>query len=370
MSKAPQPTPEELILAMLRDVLARQAEQMGLAPQKDETAQAEPLLVPKPEVTPVPPLNYIAPKTEYVAGPLPPAPEIATPVPPPSVTPKHEVRLEEPAITSTEPEGAKAEVPAARLLFAPLSKIEAAPPPVAPKPEPRLDTPAFTPVLRNEPPPAKPEKTAPIAPPSVEDTQPTARVTRAGQPADEDAKPLSYQEQYLKKEFDELAARPFSASALPQILRVFVITLFALVTFLNVPLVQGTAIIRTLTDPQPVALSNGLLIREESGSAVYLIENGRRRLISSSEAFQHYGYRWGDVREVPRDFLRSIPEGSAIHVLVKCADLPEIYLLEGLEKRWVRDVGALEALGYDVNRDLRWVSCARLRSLFDGLPIP
>lgn len=281
MSKSPPPTPEELILAMLREVLARQAEQMGLKPEK------------------------------------------------------------------------------------PL-----APPPVIPKAEPRLDTPAVTPVLWNEPPPAKPEKTSTIVPPSVEDTQPTARVTSAGQPADEGVKPLSCQEQYLKKDFDELAARPFNPSQLGSILRVFVITLFALVTFLNVPLVQGTAIIRTLTDPRPVALSNGLLIREEGSPAVYLIENGRRRLISSSEAFQHYGYRWGDVREVPRDFLRAIPEGLAIHVLVKCVDLPEIYLLEGLEKRWVRDVGALEPLGYDVNRDLRWVPCARLRSLFDGLPIP
>lgn len=330
MNKTPEPTPEELILAMLRDVLARQAEQMGLKAEKDEPPKALPLTVRPPEVVP----------------PAPPPAAVETPPPPPAPLPKPAVEISVPLPSQAPP----------------------------PKVEPPLEIPKFTPALRQEPPPAPPKKTpaaelfAPIR--SVEDTQPTARVKSEPAISEDAGEPLSHREQQFKVEFDELAARPFSPSTFSQILRVFVITLFALVAFLNVPLVQGSAIIRTLTDPKPVALSNGTLIREEGGPAVYMIENGRRRLISSSEAFQHYGFRWGDVREVPRDFLRSIPEGSAIHVLVKCTDLPEIYLLEGLEKRWVRDLGALEALGYDVNRDLRWVSCARLRSMFDGLPLP
>lgn len=338
MSKLPQPTPEELILAMLRDVLARQAEQMGLTPDKPD--ELTPSLAAVEEVlSPHQLLPEVVPSI---------APPVAEVVPPP------------------------------RQL---LPEIAPTPPALSPEIEQRSKIAAFTSVLRNEPPPAPiepvpvlPEKVASVPifapPPSVEDTQPTARRAPESQVQDEGVQPLSYGEQKLKAEFDELAVRPVSVSALPQIIRVFVITLLALVAGLNVPLVQGTAIIRTLTDPKPVALQDGLLIREEGGPAVYLIQNGRRRLISSSEAFQHYSYRWGEVQEVPRDFLRSIPEGTAIHVLVKCTDLPEIYLLEGQEKRWVREVGALESLGYDVNRDLRWISCARLRNLFDGLPIP
>ena len=52
MTKPPVPSPEDLILQMLREVLARQAQQMGLAPE----APPAPAPVPPPPVmAPVPP---------------------------------------------------------------------------------------------------------------------------------------------------------------------------------------------------------------------------------------------------------------------------------------------------------------------------
>jgi hypothetical protein len=95
-----------------------------------------------------------------------------------------------------------------------------------------------------------------------------------------------------------------------------------------------------------------------------------RRLISSAEAFTHYRYRWNAVTQVDDAFLRKIPEGRPIHVLLKCNGSPDVYLLQGSEKRWVRDVAALEAEGYSLEADLSVIPCARLRSLSDGLPFP
>ena len=66
MTKPPVPSPEDLILQMLREVLARQAQQMGLAPE------APPAPMPPP-VAPPPPLPTVAPPA------MAPAPQPAPP---------------------------------------------------------------------------------------------------------------------------------------------------------------------------------------------------------------------------------------------------------------------------------------------------
>lgn len=56
-------------------------------------------------------------------------------------------------------------------------------------------------------------------------------------------------------------------------------------------------------------------------------------------------------------------------ILLLCPDSPHIYLLEGSEKRWIKDIPTFEAQGFRWD-DVERVDCTDLRAIPDGLPIP
>lgn len=56
-------------------------------------------------------------------------------------------------------------------------------------------------------------------------------------------------------------------------------------------------------------------------------------------------------------------------ILLKCAASPHIYLIEQGKKRWIDTIETFNARGY-LWRDVRFVPCADLRSIPDGVPIP
>jgi drug/metabolite transporter superfamily protein YnfA len=56
-------------------------------------------------------------------------------------------------------------------------------------------------------------------------------------------------------------------------------------------------------------------------------------------------------------------------ILLKCAQSPHIYLLEGGQKRWINTIETFEDRGY-VWRDVQFVTCDALRSVPNGEPIP
>jgi len=57
-------------------------------------------------------------------------------------------------------------------------------------------------------------------------------------------------------------------------------------------------------------------------------------------------------------------------ILLKCVDSPHVYLLDQGQKRWIKDIPTFEAQGYRWNDVLQWISCADLRQVPDGVPIP
>jgi len=56
-------------------------------------------------------------------------------------------------------------------------------------------------------------------------------------------------------------------------------------------------------------------------------------------------------------------------ILLKCAASPPIYLIENGKKRWIDTIETFNDRGY-LWRDVTFVSCADLRSIPDGRPIP
>lgn len=57
-------------------------------------------------------------------------------------------------------------------------------------------------------------------------------------------------------------------------------------------------------------------------------------------------------------------------ILLKCESSPHIYLLEGGQKHWIKDIPTFEAQGYRWDDLNQWISCDELRSVPDGVPIP
>jgi hypothetical protein len=145
--------------------------------------------------------------------------------------------------------------------------------------------------------------------------------------------------------------------------------LIILVVLINIPFNRyGTNLARAMPDSASLVIRDGLVLKG-SGEEIYVLENNQRRWITSLDAFEWYGYRWEQVREVDDAFLNEFAEGRPIHLLLKCSTSPHIYALEDGQKRWIKDIPTFEARQY-LWEDIKFVNCNYLRNLPDGLPIP
>ncbi|MDY7077712.1 MAG: hypothetical protein SXV54_12395 [Chloroflexota bacterium] len=146
--------------------------------------------------------------------------------------------------------------------------------------------------------------------------------------------------------------------------------LLVAIVLINIPFNRhGTTLATALPDSAALVMRDGLVVKEENDEKIFVFQNDQFRWISSLDAFEHFGYTWGDVHIVEDGFLDRFEIGTSLHVLLKCHNSPHIYRLEGGEKRWIRDITTFEAEGH-VWDDVRFVSCTYLRDLPDGETIP
>ncbi len=68
--------------------------------------------------------------------------------------------------------------------------------------------------------------------------------------------------------------------------------------------------------------------------------------------------------------IQKIVYERAEPILLKCYASPHIDLLQGDQKRWVKDIPSFEAEGYRWSDVVQYISCADLRLLPDGETIP
>lgn len=166
-----------------------------------------------------------------------------------------------------------------------------------------------------------------------------------------------------------LLPEPLPPVGLGRMLGRLAMILALLLVVVNIPLNRfGTSLARAMPDEASLIIRDGLVLKG-SGEKIYVLENNQLRWISSLDAFEFFGYRWEQVREVDDRFLATFEEGRPIHVLLKCRSSPHIYALEDGRKRWIKDIPTFEAEGY-VWEDVMDASCAHLDSLPDGVPIP
>jgi hypothetical protein len=178
------------------------------------------------------------------------------------------------------------------------------------------------------------------------------------------------EEQEVLDEFeDDLLPEPLPVVGLGRMLGRLAFILFLLLVIVNIPFNRfGTSLARAMPDEAALIIRDGLVLKG-SGERIYVLEDNQLRWISSLEAFEYFGYRWEQVRQVDDAFLADFEEGRPVHVLLKCRTSPHVYALEDGRKRWIKDIPTFEAEGY-VWEDVMEASCSYLQDLPDGVPIP
>ncbi len=66
------------------------------------------------------------------------------------------------------------------------------------------------------------------------------------------------------------------------------------------------------TTASPVLFENGELLKSPNSTAVYLIDQGKKRVFTSGEAFEELGYKWENVITTSSKVLYLYPEGDPI----------------------------------------------------------
>lgn len=146
-----------------------------------------------------------------------------------------------------------------------------------------------------------------------------------------------------------------------------VIVMLVLLMLVNIPFNNSSAgLAQLLPQATAVVIHDGLLLKG-SGPEIYRVEDYKLRRIDNPEVFERYFNR-NDVVTVEDNLIEQFGQGQPIHRLVKCYSNPTIYALENGQKRWVKDPPSAGAIS-PWDRAIT-LSCAALRRLPDGLPIP
>lgn len=181
--------------------------------------------------------------------------------------------------------------------------------------------------------------------------------------------PLEGQEEEEEEIVPELIPEKLPSINLEKMLFQLSLAVFVLIIIINIPFNRfGTNLARAMPDEQAMVVRDGLVIKG-SGEEIYVLEDNKKRWISSLDAFEYFGYQWSQVNVVEDEFLARFEDGRPIHVLLKCNRSPHVYALEDGEKRWINTLATFQAEGY-VWEDVKMVSCAQLRQIPDGTPIP
>ncbi len=195
-----------------------------------------------------------------------------------------------------------------------------------------------------------------------------SRFAWPGPAAEEGEAPASTEEE--AGESPEPTPRTAPPSHAAPLLGRLAIGLLVAVALINIPLSrQGTALARLVPSSASLVMRNGLLVKEAGSPDVYVYEDGTFRWIADLDVFQRYGYRWENVHEVASGFLQDYEIGRPLYLVVKCPNSPHVYRLEHGAKRWIVDIQAFEAEGYQWS-DVKTVDCATLAAMPMGETIP
>lgn len=140
------------------------------------------------------------------------------------------------------------------------------------------------------------------------------------------------------------------------------------------PTVKASPVAPPLTPPPAlpaVTAAPGRLVKEAGQPAVYLIENGTRRVFRNADIFLSHGYQWKDVKTVKK--LAAVSLGDPVDypvvpgMLVKGSG-PKVYLIADGQRRWITSEQVFVGLSYPWS-SIRVLFDSTLKGIFEGAPI-
>jgi len=94
---------------------------------------------------------------------------------------------------------------------------------------------------------------------------------------------------------------------------------------------------------------DGSLVRTQSSYAVYLIDNGQKRIIPSAQIFSNR-YRWQDISVISQTEMNNYPEGNRVGfkdgTLISIYGNPAVYVITAGEKRAISSASVFNRMGY------------------------
>ena len=92
------------------------------------------------------------------------------------------------------------------------------------------------------------------------------------------------------------------------------------------------------------------LVKAEDSPSVYLIQNGKRKEFTSAVLFEKLGYKWSNIINITKSEMENHPaNGKVLYpngYLIKSSDNPAVYILEAGKKRIVTSAVLFEKRGY------------------------
>jgi len=114
-----------------------------------------------------------------------------------------------------------------------------------------------------------------------------------------------------------------------------------------------------VVNPVPIVIENSVLLPDRSlikgpDSKVYVVAGGKKRWIADGKIFKELGYKWSKIQTISDTDLAKYQIGDDIKVsythpegtLIKYETYPQVYLLEGGQRRHVFDEATFNARGY------------------------
>ncbi|MFH1048486.1 MAG: SH3 domain-containing protein, partial [Patescibacteria group bacterium] len=113
----------------------------------------------------------------------------------------------------------------------------------------------------------------------------------------------------------------------------------------------------------PASYPDGALIKVAGEPEVYVIKNGNKVWIASPDEFEKAGYKWGDIKIVSAEVLKSI--GSVM--LIRVEGDHKVYAIRNNKKRHIKSPDEFNAAGYKWS-DIASVAPAVLAGYPDTTP--
>jgi hypothetical protein len=100
-------------------------------------------------------------------------------------------------------------------------------------------------------------------------------------------------------------------------------------------------------EASPVVISNNSLVKG-SGPKIYLIDNNQKRWIKDEQTFVSYGFDWNKIIKISDIDLAKYADGVSLSksafadgALIKDSD-PKVYLIQSGKKRWITSANAFK----------------------------